>query len=197
MEEENLTRRPTFIYSQYTATFEEYEQQGYEAASTLYGPRTLSEYTQEFSHLALAMTKGWGVLQPADWSPPPLSSKILVKPKGGSFKKGDRPRATSWSANPRNDLLTEDTFAVVEMLQGQQWIPVHDDDVEDDDDFCLYFKWKLDNSSFYTSFATIEGEVPKETSSGVHRQRHSGSSKKAQDSPIEYFTGASSAFTMS
>ena len=125
------------------------------------------------------------------------SNKILVKPKGGSFKKGDRPSATSWSANPRNDLLTEGTFAVVEMLQGQQWIPVHDDDDEDDDDFCLYFKWKLDNSSFYTSFATIEGEVPKETSSGVHRPRHSGSSKKAQDSPIEYFTGASSAFTMS
>ncbi|KAJ6998911.1 hypothetical protein NC653_014918 [Populus alba x Populus x berolinensis] len=57
--------------------------------------------------------------------------------------------------------------------------------------------WKSDNSSFYTSFATIEGEVPKETSSGVYRPRHSGSSKKAQDSPIEYFTGASSAFTMS
>ncbi|KAJ6998912.1 hypothetical protein NC653_014918 [Populus alba x Populus x berolinensis] len=83
------------------------------AASTLYGPRTLSEYTQEFSHLALAMEKGGGVLRPADWSPPHLSSKVLKlladpfrdslpsgkkfgdikqdisKPKGGSFKKGD------------------------------------------------------------------------------------------------------------
>ncbi|KAL3593048.1 hypothetical protein D5086_011688 [Populus alba] len=101
------------------------------AASTLYGPRTLSEYTQEFSHLALAMEKGGGVLRPADWSPPHLSSKVL-----------------KLLADPFRDSLPS-------------------------------------------------GEVPKETSSGVYRPRHSGSSKKAQDSPIEYFTGASSAFTMS
>ena len=59
------------------------------------------------------MAKGRGVLKPADWSPPHLSSKVLKlfadpfrdslpsgkkfgdikqdisKPKGGSFKKGD------------------------------------------------------------------------------------------------------------
>ncbi|XP_061967068.1 neutral ceramidase 2-like [Populus nigra] len=206
----------TNTYSQYVATFEEYEQQRYEAASTLYGPHTLSAYIQEFNHLALAMAKGRGALQPADWSPPDLSSKVLrlladpfpdslprgkkfgdikqdvSEPKGGSFKKGDKPSATFWSANARNDLLTEGTFAAVEMLRGQRWIPVYDDD-----DFCLYFKWKSDNSSLYTSLATIEWEVPEEASSGVYRLRHFGSSKKAQHSPIEYFTGASSAFTVS
>ncbi|KAG6783615.1 hypothetical protein POTOM_009274 [Populus tomentosa] len=102
------------------------------AASTLYGSHTLSAYIQEFNHLALAMAKGRGVLQPSDWSPPDLSSK-----------------------------------------------------------------WKLDNSSLYTSLATIEREVPEEASSGVYRLRHFGSSKEAQHSPIEYFTGASSAFTVS
>ncbi|KAG6776644.1 hypothetical protein POTOM_020166 [Populus tomentosa] len=101
------------------------------AASTLYGPRTLSEYTQEFSHLALAMEKGGGVLRPADWSPPHLSSKVL-----------------KLLADPFRDSLPS-------------------------------------------------GEVPKETNSIVYRPRHSGSSKKAQDSPIEYFSGASCAFTMS
>ncbi|CAK7346070.1 unnamed protein product [Dovyalis caffra] len=206
----------TNTYSQYIATFEEYEQQRYEAASTLYGPHTLLAYIQQFNHLALAMAKGWGVLQPISWSPPDLSSKVLRlladpfrdslpkgkkfgdinqdvrKPEGGSFKTGDRPSAVFWSANPRNDLLTEGTFAVVEMLRGQQWIPVYDDD-----DFSLYFKWKLDNSSSYTSLATVEWEVPKEASSGVYRLRHFGSSKKEQDAPIEYFTGTSSAFTVS
>ncbi|KAL9395178.1 hypothetical protein Peur_014463 [Populus x canadensis] len=167
MEGENLTRRPTFPYSQYTATFEEYEQQGYEAASTLYGPRTLSECTQEFSHQALAMAKGWGVLQPADWSQPDLSSKVLkllADPFRDSLPSGKK------SGDIKQDISKpkEGTLAVVEMLQGQQWIPVHDDD---DDDFCLFFKWKLDSSSFYTSFATIEGEVPKETSSGVYRPK--------------------------
>ncbi|KAI9398851.1 hypothetical protein POPTR_002G013300v4 [Populus trichocarpa] len=195
---------------------EMFEPYAWTAASTLYGPHTLSAYIQEFNHLALAMAKGRGVLQPADLSPPDLSSKVLrlladpfpdslpggkkfgdikqdvSEPKGGSFKKGNRPSATFWSANARNDLLTEGTFAAVEMLQGQRWIPVYDDD-----DFCLYFKWKLDNSSLYTSLATIEWEVPEEASSGVYRLRHFGSSKKAQHSPIEYFTGASSAFTVS
>ncbi|KAG2692895.1 hypothetical protein I3760_08G073200 [Carya illinoinensis] len=48
----------TNTYSQYVATFEEYEQQRYEAASTLYGPHTLSAYIQEFNKLAKAMAKG-------------------------------------------------------------------------------------------------------------------------------------------
>lgn len=65
-----------------------------------------------------------------------------------------------WSANPRYDLLTEGTFAVVEMLQGQHWTPVYDDD-----DFSLFFKWKVDDSYLY-SMATIEWEIPKEAGSG-------------------------------
>merc|ERR1712050_211701 len=39
-------------YSHYVATFEEYQAQRYEAASTLYGPHTLSAYIQEFSRLS-------------------------------------------------------------------------------------------------------------------------------------------------
>lgn len=35
-------------YTHYVATIEEYEGQRYEAASTLYGPHTLSAYIQEF-----------------------------------------------------------------------------------------------------------------------------------------------------
>ena len=77
------------------------------------------------------------------------------------------------------------------MLHDERWIPVYDDE-----DFCLYFKWKVDNSSFY-GLATIEWEVPEEAASGVYRLRHFGSSKKTKDSPNEYFTGASSAFTVS
>lgn len=185
-----------------------------QAASTLYGPHTLSAYIQEFKKLAQAMATGEKpggtgllppdlssvqlslLLDPQGESPPPGKKfgdmkEDVAQPKGGSFKKGDKPSATFWSANPRYDLLTEGTFAVVEMLQEERWIPVYDDD-----DFSLYFKWNVDNSSFY-GLATIEWEVPEEVASGVYRLRHFGSSKKTENSPNEYFTGASSAFAVS
>ncbi|KAI3464734.1 hypothetical protein Pfo_021397 [Paulownia fortunei] len=202
----------TNTYSQYVATFEEYKQQRYEAASTLYGPHTLSAYIQEFKKLAQALARGDKNVGRGP-SPPDLSSvqlSLLGDPSGdspppgvkfgdikqdvksGPFKDGDRLNATFWSANPRYDLLTEGTFAVVEMLQGDKWIPAYDDD-----DFCLYFKW---DGPFYSSgpygLATIEWEVPQEASSGTYRLRHFGSFKITKDSPINYFTGASSGFAV-
>ncbi|GLT99932.1 hypothetical protein SLE2022_173360 [Rubroshorea leprosula] len=115
----------------------------------------------------------------------------VTQPKGGFFKKGDKPSATFWTANPRYDLLTEGTFAVVEMLQGEQWIPAYYDD-----DFSLKFKLKVDDVTFY-GLATLEWVVLEEASPAVYRFRHFGSSKKTKDSPNTYFTGASSAFTAS
>ena len=70
--------------------------------------------------------------------------KNITPPKGGSFRKGDRPSATFLSANPRYDQLMDITFGIVEMLKGERWIPAYDDD-----DFRVYFKWKLDKSSLY------------------------------------------------
>ena len=39
-------------YTHYVATFEEYQAQRYEAASTAFGPHTLAAYTQEFVRIA-------------------------------------------------------------------------------------------------------------------------------------------------
>ncbi|XAR61571.1 Ceramidase [Bertholletia excelsa] len=197
----------TNTYSQYIATFEEYQQQRYEAASTLYGPHTLSAHIQEFKNLATTMAKGekgkkkgpsppdlssvqhWHSIDPPGDSPPPGKKFGDMKDDvAGSFKRGDRPNATFWSADPRHDLLTEGTFSVVEMLQGERWVPAYDDD-----DFSLFFKWKFESQGS----ATLEWEVPEEASSGIYRFRHFGSSKNTRKSPTEYFTGASSAFTVS
>ncbi|KAK4481366.1 hypothetical protein RD792_012253 [Penstemon davidsonii] len=203
----------TNTYSQYITTFEEYKQQRYEAASTLYGPHTLSAYIQEFKKLAQSLASGDKSIAKGP-SPPDLSSvqlSLLGDPSGdtpppgvkfgdikldvknGPLKKGDKVNATFWSANPRYDLLTEGTFALVEMLQGNKWIPVYDDD-----DFSLYFKWE---GPFYSSkgsygLATIEWDVPREANPGVYRLRHFGSFKTTKDSPITYFTGASSGFNV-
>ncbi|XP_071733066.1 neutral ceramidase 2-like [Rutidosis leptorrhynchoides] len=204
----------TNTYSQYISTPEEYGQQRYEAASTLYGPHTLSAYIQEFNKLAESMAKGRKTVtkgpsppdlssvqltllpDPTGESPPPgvkfgdMKHDISV-PKSGFFSKGDKPSAVFWSPNPRYDLLTEGTYAVVEMLQGEKWVPAYDDD-----DFCLIFKWSVDDKST-NGLATLEWEVPKSASKGVYRFRHFGSSKKTIGSTTEYFTGASSAFTVS
>ncbi|PHU21055.1 Neutral ceramidase [Capsicum chinense] len=213
----------TNAYSQYIATFEEYEQQRYEAASTLYGPHTLSAYIQEFKKLAESMAKGENITKgpsppdlfsvqlsllpdPTGDSPPPginfgdIKQDVVV-PKWGTFTKGDRAVATFWSANPRYDLLTEGTFAVVEMLQGKSWLPAYDDD-----DFCLFFKWEAENITGIAraaanvnsyGYATLEWEVPEEANHGVYRLRHFGSTKETKESSNSYYTGASSAFTVS
>ncbi|KAK7243480.1 hypothetical protein RIF29_38278 [Crotalaria pallida] len=197
----------TNTYSQYIATFEEYQQQWYEAASTLYGPHTLSAYIQEFKKLAQAMGKGKKIDGKGP-SPPDLSSvqisllhspfgnstpvgikfgdikEDIAFPESGYFTKGDRLSATFWSANPRYVLLTEGTFAAVERLQGERWIAIHDDD-----DLSLFFKWKLDNSSIH-GLAAIEWEIPNDAISGIYRLRHFGAAKTTLTSPINYFTGA-------
>lgn len=185
-----------------------------QAASTLYGPHTLSAYIQEFKKLAQAMAEGENNTIIKGPSPPDLSSvqiSLLLGPFGdsppegfkfgdikediafperGYFTMGDTPSATFWSANPRYDLLTEGTFAAVERLQGERWIAAYDDD-----DLSLFFKWNIDNISFH-GLATIQWEIPSDAVSGVYRLKHFGSTRITIVSPISYFTGASSAFAV-
>ncbi|XVF46656.1 hypothetical protein PTKIN_Ptkin03bG0045200 [Pterospermum kingtungense] len=124
----------TNTYSQYVATLEEYQ-----GASTPYGLHTLSAYIQEFQKLASALLKG----QPVEAGPQPpdllnkqisLLTPVTVDstpagrnfgdvssyvPANSTFKSGSIVTIIFWSACPRNDLMTEGTFAPVEMLQGK------------------------------------------------------------------------------
>uniref|UniRef100_A0A0C9RQA8 Neutral ceramidase n=1 Tax=Wollemia nobilis TaxID=56998 RepID=A0A0C9RQA8_9CONI len=202
----------TNTYSQYVTTFEEYQMQRYEGGSTLYGPHTLSAYIQEFTKLAIAMIEG----KKADsgLSPPNLLDKQLgflppvvvdLTPRGfkfgdvkedvsskGPHTKGDTVEVTFWSACPRNDLLTEGTFALVELSDPTgKWIPLYDDD-----DFCLRFKWSRPSSKSPYSYATIQWEIPTHVKPGIYRIRHYGAAKHLFGS-IDHFTGTSSAFVVS
>lgn len=199
----------TNTYSQYVTTFEEYEVQRYEGASTLYGPHTLSAYIQEFRKLAAALISGRPV-EPGPQPPDLLDEQISLLtpvvldstrsgakfgdvksdvPLNSTFKRGDMVTVTFWSACPRNDLLTEGTFALVEILQGQKtWVPAYDDD-----DFCLRFIWSRPSKLSPQSYATIEWRIPQSAVSGVYRVRHFGAAKALFGS-ISHFTGSSSAF---
>ena len=46
------------VYTHYIATFEEYQEQRYEGASTIYGPHTLMAYQEQFSFLARKLALG-------------------------------------------------------------------------------------------------------------------------------------------
>ena len=45
------------IYTHYITTFEEYQGQRYEAASTIYGPHTLRAYQEQFAYLTEKLVK--------------------------------------------------------------------------------------------------------------------------------------------
>ncbi|XP_027167136.1 neutral ceramidase 2-like [Coffea eugenioides] len=198
-------------YSQYITTFEEYEIQRYEGASTLFGPHTLSAYIQEFKKLATALKSGQPVQQgpqppdlldkqisllaPVVLDATPIGKKFgdVCKdvPKNSTFKRGDTVTVVFWSACPRNDLMTEGTFALVELLQGKDtWIPVYDDD-----DFCLRFIWSRPSKFSARSQATLEWRIPETAAAGVYRIRHFGAAKSLLGS-IKHFTGSSSAFVV-
>merc|ERR1719229_1688793 len=49
---------PSNTYTHYITTYEEYQAQRYEAASTIYGPHTLSAYLQQYEILVQAMIQG-------------------------------------------------------------------------------------------------------------------------------------------
>ncbi|KAI8523675.1 hypothetical protein RHMOL_Rhmol13G0091500 [Rhododendron molle] len=201
----------TNTYSQYVTTFEEYEVQRYEGASTLFGPHTLAAYIQEFQKLATALINGLPV-EPGP-QPPDLLDKQIgfltpvvvdrtprgIKfgdvssdvPQNSTFKRGDTVTVVFWSACPRNDLLTEGTFTLVEILHGpDSWVPIHDDD-----DFCLRFKWSRPSKLSTRSQATIEWRIPETAASGVYRIKHFGASKGLMGA-IRHFTGSSSAFVV-
>lgn len=184
---------------------------GSQGASTLYGPHTLSAYIQEFKKLAQSLIDGRPVepgpqppdllarqislLTPVimDATPPGVSFGDVKSdvPLNSTFKRGDLVTVTFWSGCPRNDLMTEGTFALVEILQKKDtWVPAYDDD-----DFCLRFKWSRPFRLSPESSATIEWRIPQTAVSGVYRIRHFGAAKRLLGS-IRHFTGSSSAFVV-
>lgn len=198
-------------YSQYVTTFEEYQIQRYEGASTLYGPHTLSAYIQEFTRLATALAEGNSVEEGP--SPPNLLHKQLELlppvvvdatpfgkdfgdliedvPQNKSYSKGDVVLVTFWSACPRNDLFTEGTFALVEQLgTNGSWNSVYDDD-----DLCLHFIWSRPSTYSSHSRATIRWEIPETAYPGTYRIRHFGAAKHLFGS-IRHFAGTSSVFVV-
>jgi neutral ceramidase len=121
-------------YSSYVTTYEEYQAQRYEAASTIYGPHTLDGYIQEFTRLIDDMIAG----RPSDAgpSPPDLTDEQIQLIPGSpifdmaphnhsfgevvdgydvqeSYAPGDMVTVKFYAANPRNNQHVSITFRFI------------------------------------------------------------------------------------
>lgn len=141
-------------YASYVTTPEEYGAQEYEGASTHFGPHTLDAFIQEYTRLADAIEQGFAVpqgLYPKDQARAQVTLQPGVvydahpkdKPFGTvlldaleNYRSGALVSVEFVAAHPRNDLMTMQNFAVVEMKTPDGFKPVAGDrDPE------LTFRW--------------------------------------------------------
>lgn len=176
-------------YTHYVTTFEEYAGQRYEAASTLYGPHTLSAYIQEFERLTFDLLNDCPSTTddpPSDLSKKQLSlippvlldaigfcrkfGSVAIESKDSYVRGKDTVFVSFRSANPRNNQRIEDTFLSVDhLLDDGSWKTVYVDG-----DWCTKYVWKSDVDVLGISFAEIYWSIPSETQQGIYRICHYG-----------------------
>ncbi|XP_062436230.1 putative neutral ceramidase C isoform X2 [Rhea pennata] len=202
------------VYTHYITTYEEYQVQRYEAASTIYGPHTLSAYIQLYRGLARAIATNTVQDLPIGPEPPlfNITSLTLVPtvsadnaPTNKTFgdvlqevrqqyRVGEVAEVTFVSANPRNSAenMTEHNFLTVEryISVSGSWHVVHNDASWE-----TRFYWT--KGSRGQSNATVEWHISSATEPGTYRIRHFGHYKKTplfKPAVFYPFEGTSSAF---
>ncbi|KAI8068079.1 Neutral/alkaline nonlysosomal ceramidase [Gongronella butleri] len=185
---------PANGYASYCATYEEYQEQRYEGASTPYGPHTLEAYIATFMELVDAMATGKDVESVAlpdytgkafNLQGPYLPDNPILFHKFGdvltnaraSYTQGDSATATFVAGNPRNDvmLMLDKTYLTVEMLeksnggQNATWTVIRTDD-----DYDTRFHWISTSSVLGMSKVTVEWIIGKDVKPGTYRLGYFG-----------------------
>jgi neutral ceramidase len=178
-------------YTHYVTTVEEYGGQRYEAASTLYGPHTLSGYLQEFRRIAADMLVGrpsFSKEGPQNLSnrqisliPPVEVDTIGIGRRFGSvaidandqYRVGETVAVSFRSANPRNNQRLGGSFLTIDIMDNSGiWQTRFVDS-----DWCTEFQWKGGLGRFGVSFAEIFWKIPEDTDRGLYRICHYGTRK--------------------
>ena len=174
-------------YTHYIATYEEYQKQRYEAASTIYGPHTLSAYIQQFNHLLQNMIEGNqlqrgppppnlfddqlsfvpGVVM--DNAPPGLTFGDCIQQPDEAVEAGTRVSARFISGHLRNNLMLESSFLTVEKQEADGGWEV----VARDADWETRLVWTRTNVILGESEVTVTWDIPPDWS-GVFRIGHMG-----------------------
>ena len=202
---------PANSYTHYIATEEEYSIQRYEGASTLYGPHTLAAYinltVSYLPYLADHLPS-----TPLDSGPSPpnnINASLsfitpVVRDSPGFFHSfgdviqdapsfvapGETVTVSFVSANPRNNLRLEGTYAAVELHTGRNWRRVLDDS-----DWEVYMQWWRTSELLATSEVQIVWDVPRNVVKGLYRMRYFGDAKSIGGS-VEGFEGVSRTFVV-
>jgi len=198
-------------YMHYLTTYEEYQGQRYEAASTLYGPHQLSAFLQEFDRITGDMidnkvsTTG---LPPPDLSKDQASflpgviadfapigtdfGACLTKP-AKNYKAGVAVTMKFQSANPRNNRRLQSTYLTIDrQVDGTNWTTI-----ATDADWETKFRWKdtIGHGLSAESHAYIEWKIPGDALAGVYRICHQGDRKSLTSGfKVKPFKGCSDTF---
>uniref|UniRef100_A0A8B9K333 Neutral ceramidase n=1 Tax=Astyanax mexicanus TaxID=7994 RepID=A0A8B9K333_ASTMX len=198
------------IYTHYITTYEEYQVQRYEGASTIYGPHTLSAYIQHFRGLARAIAEGkvgelpkgpeppffsnlFSLLgePPVDRSPENTTFGDVLQQVHPVYKVGEVASVTFVAGNPRNSgEMVNKTFVTVEKFHNSTstWEVVHTDASWE-----TRFYWIKGTAN--QSNATVEWHIPLSAESGTYRIRHFGHYKQRVIFPvITAYEGSSHTF---
>ncbi|XP_074476945.1 neutral ceramidase isoform X1 [Sebastes fasciatus] len=181
------------VYTHYITTYEEYQVQRYEGASTIYGPHTLSAYLLKYRGLARAIAQDRVSELPVGPQPPFFEKLFNLlpsppadrKPENSSFgdvlqqvnpvyRPGDVVSVTFVAGNPRNSGdIRGKTFVTVEIHDNRTdtWEVVHTDASWE-----TRFHWL--KGSKQQSNSTIEWHIPPSAPSGSYRIKHFGHYKQ-------------------
>ncbi|XP_008574479.1 PREDICTED: neutral ceramidase [Galeopterus variegatus] len=201
------------VYTHYITTYEEYQAQRYEAASTIYGPHTLSAYIQLFRGLAKAIATDTVANLSRGPEPPffkqllsPLISDIsdrapigrnfgdVLQPAKPEYRVGEVVEVVFVGANPKNSAenQTHSTFLTVERYEDASaaWQIVYNDASWE-----TRFYWH--KGILGLSNTTIEWHIPDNAQPGIYRIRYFGHSRKQsilKPATIRSFEATSSSF---
>lgn len=134
------------VYTSYVTTPEEYEIQRYEAASTIYGPHTLTIYLSQFAKLMQAMlrnssldpgplpavldNKVVSLTPPVFFDSSPLGKRFgdVTKQPKPEYRIGEQVNVQFISGNPRNNLQHGKSYLTVEkFVFNKNWTIVATD----------------------------------------------------------------------
>uniref|UniRef100_A0A673U4V7 Neutral ceramidase n=1 Tax=Suricata suricatta TaxID=37032 RepID=A0A673U4V7_SURSU len=201
------------VYTHYITTFEEYQAQRYEAASTIYGPHTLSAYIQLFKALAKAIATDT-VANLSSGPEPPFFKQLIaslipnivdraplgrnfgdvLQPVKSTYRMGEVAEVTFVGANPKNSAenQTHQTFLTVEKYEATSatWRIVHNDASWE-----TRFYWH--KGLLGHSNATMQWHIPESAQPGIYRMRYFGHIRKQEllkPAVILPFEGTTSAF---
>ncbi|XP_005154078.2 putative neutral ceramidase C [Melopsittacus undulatus] len=202
------------VYTHYITTYEEYQVQRYEAASTIYGPHTLSAYIQLYRGLARSIAMNTVQDLPPGPEPPFFNiTKLTLVPSliadlvpvnktfgdvlqevRQQYQPMEVAEVTFVGANPRNSAenATEHNFLTVERYTStsDSWHVIQNDASWD-----TRFYWT--KGLLGRSNVTIEWHIPRGTEPGIYRIRYFGHYRKRLSVSLTVsipFEGTSSAF---